>query len=55
MCSLTTCGNFTEKIVVFFLFHFLNRGHLICKTMEIGIKEETIVLISKHYKAHFDF
>ena len=52
---LTTCENFTKKITFSFYFIFLNKGYFTCKTMEIGIKEGAIVLIFKHYKAHFDF
>ena len=39
---------------VFFLFHFLLKGHFTCKSMEIGMKEGAITFILKHYKAHFD-
>ena len=43
-----------KKMGVFFLFHFLYKGHFKCKSMEIGIIEVAITLILKHYKAHLD-
>ena len=39
-----------KKMVDFFLFHVLQKGHF----MENGIIEGAIALILKHYKAHFD-
>ena len=39
---------------IFFLFHFLQKGHFTCKSMESGIIEGAITSIFEHYKAHFD-
>ena len=39
---------------VFFLFHFLQKGHFTCKSMESGIIEGAIISILEHCKARFD-
>ena len=39
---------------VFFLFHFLYKGHFTCKSVESGIIEGAITSTLEHYKAYFD-
>ena len=37
-----------------FIFTFFVKGALKCNSMEIGIEEDPIALISKHVLAHFE-
>ena len=43
-----------KKMGVFFLFHFLYKGHFTCKSVESSIIEGAITSILEQYKAHFD-